>query len=205
MGEMKAPPSRYRIEERDRRLVVIDTFSGKDLSSQSRAIPTRTIANSRNAAQAASPWAKPSQSAAPLQVATSLQAATRQTFSTPVHQSNTGQPPDFLTQIAGTILGSKRDVSGRLVYRSSKLIDPQAPRYFVFDDRGARWVGGLGLAVLALCLIVGMVLALGDSLSFFSLVFVGGFLALRASPAIKKVLNAGLMRHGQLVDVSQIH
>jgi hypothetical protein len=62
-------------------------------------------------------------------------------------------PPELLRNVAATICGDKRDSDGRLVLRTARFYDSQAPRAIALDLEGERQLGLAMLIALALAVV----------------------------------------------------
>jgi hypothetical protein len=124
MAHLKAPPSRYRVEERGRHLVVIDTQSGQSITS-TKQMPTgsRQSGSSMGSGMAA-----------------------------PMRTNAEGR--DWTLRMAEAITEGRKDTRGRAVLKTSRFYDAAAPRYFALDNRQMQQLGAGGIAMMAIFVIL---------------------------------------------------
>ncbi len=128
MSELKAPPTRFRVEERGRQLVVIDTLTGESHISTSAALSKKFTQSA--AKQAVTQNRQPPQMA--------------------------GVSEDFLLRSARFFTQNKVDRRGHLVLKTLRFYDERAPRLLALEPRMARHyalfaliqAGALGLIFL---------------------------------------------------------
>lgn len=182
MANLEAPPSRYRIVERDRRLVVIDTQSGASVRQPRPApasppvrSPWQSGENSRN-----TDAVKPPPRSAPARPSVTIPAQISRDIAS---------WQDSLINIGSIATESKRDGNGRPVLRTMKWFDDQAPRYFALERPATIKLGG-GVAVVIALAVVGLMFAVfGDLFFALILIFVGArVLPIFIKPTLRSII-----------------
>jgi hypothetical protein len=175
-----APGGRYKIIERGRRLVTIDTLTGQEVTT----IPVTSnppITDTGRDKITAAPGRATSGSAmgGPARGVQSMGARSSDTRATP------GKPRGALVTLAGMMPGARIDENDRVVLMTRPFYDPQAPRLVRLT---AQKTSGLG-ALMVGALLAGLVMALLVASGSFVALFVIGFVALQiVKPAMKPVM-----------------
>ncbi len=160
------PPSRYKIVERDRRLVTIDTWTGEEAGPKTNPDTARPAAKS-----VASPvW-------------------------TGMQSGKAANPLDQLIATFAKIATQDRfDEAGRPILKTSKIYDLQGPRDIALDGPGTRRVGQVALASAVLLLLLLVLFVVGTEMFFVAialLVFGGRVIAKPALTAIMVPVLSG--------------
>ncbi len=148
------PPSRYRVVERGRRLVVIDTQAGShppmgDYSDPPPA-PVQTVDDDSPLDLAVDAWPsvpKPGQEAIDQRAVPSALDPAPIAEPPLAAQRMIAGPPELLRNVASTVCGDARDGDGRLLFTTATFYDTKGPRRIALDPDGER---ALGLATLVL-------------------------------------------------------
>lgn len=150
------PPSRYRVVERGRRLVVIDTQAGSHPPMGDYSDPPPAPASAEPVFDdsplelAADAWPSASE---PERETIAGRAMPSALDPAPVAepplaaQKMIAGPPELLRNVASTVCGDARDGDGRLVFTTATFYDAKGPRRIALDPDGER---ALGLATLVL-------------------------------------------------------
>jgi hypothetical protein len=183
---LDAPGGRYKIIERGRRLVTIDTLTGQEvttiLASSSSPI-TDTGRDTITAAPARSSGSSSSMGGPDRGV---------QSMGTPrsTASSSMSKPASFdLTSLAAMMPGARRDETGRILLMTQPYYDPIGPRLVRLTPAKAQTLGGLAVAAALLAVFA---LFVGFTFSFI-FVAVIGFALLRSGKATLKPVMAGII------------
>jgi hypothetical protein len=174
-----APGGRYKIIERGRRLVTIDTLTGQEVTTIPAASNPPITDTGRDKITAAPKRASGTGSA--------MGGPDRgvQSMGTPRSTANTSMTVSSnidLTTIAALMPGARRDETGRILLMTQAYYDPRAPRLVRLTPAKAKSLGGMGVAMAFLALFA---LFVGFQFSFI-FVFVMGFVLLRSAKSIIK-------------------
>jgi hypothetical protein len=173
---LQAPPSRYKIIERDRRLVTIDTLTGDEMGiapvAQSGArVDTATMRST------SSNMGGPTRGESAMgETRTTLQA-NLPARPQPGPNRAAGQPRGALTTIAGLFPGAEIGADDRVTLTTKAQYDNQAPRTLRLTAQKTESLGGFLLTIGAL-LLLGLFVAI--AIDFF---FVFIFLVIVGSKA----------------------
>ncbi len=146
------PPTRYRVVERGRQLVVIDTQAGShplmgDYSDPPAADP---IVDDSPREAVVDAWpSRPDPEPIADRVAPSALDPAPAAAPPLAAQQMIGGPPELLRNIAATVCGDTRDGDGRLILTTARFYDANGPRRIALDPDGERAVGLAMLMTLA--------------------------------------------------------
>lgn len=213
---LEAPPSRYRVVERDGRLTVIDTLgdgaprAARDLIARDgearrpdppaeAATPTliHTLPRRRPVPSIGPPATRPRPSGArqgntspdalpPGRRMIELERATSSAGRSPLRPP--AQPPGLLRTIAATVAGDARDDAGRLLLDTAPWYDAKAPRTIALDA-GAETRLGAAVAAAAIGAFLALFLVvMGESIGW--IIAVIGVVAIgQAKPVVTRWLD----------------
>jgi hypothetical protein len=156
---MTPPPSRYKVVEKNGRLITIDTLAGKSAGDVSAARSAMTDEEPR------------------LSVGDILSHMPADTIG--VRQQK------GLESLATMFTETDRSGKGGLILRTHRFYDPDAPRRVRLSNRKAQMLGALGLGGIVLVFVVAGFLLSGQIIPLFVI----GFITLRAGmPLAKRAL-----------------
>ncbi len=189
---MDAPGGRYKIIERGRRLVTIDTLTGQEVTTipASSAPPFTDTGRDTITAGPVRSAGSGTNMGGPDRGVQSMGAPRAAPRATPTSAMNTPNVSmttnaDF-SSIAAMMPGARRDENGRILLMTQAYYDPLAPRLLRLTPAKAKILGGFGVAAILLGLFA---LFVGFQFSFI-FVFVMGFALLRAGKGmIKPILE----------------
>ncbi|HEX4695165.1 hypothetical protein [Sphingomonas sp.] len=142
---LEAPPSRYRVIERDGRLVVIDRQAGEQQLPLSLASSPLVRVEPPISSRPASPSPK----------------------------SMIADPPGLLRSVAAAVTGEVRDDDGRLLLDTANWFDSKAPRTIALSPAGERRLGAVVLALAAAALVAIALVVTGNVIGW--VIAIGGF------------------------------
>ncbi len=155
---MTTPTGRYKVVERDRRLVTIDTLTGQEIGlpgsasaapatsvvSDAARAPMATVGGKSNRSLGPSPWTKRAAATpGPLSAAT---------------------PQDWMTTLAGLMPGAQVREDGAIWLNTAARYDPQGPRRVQLTPKGKSALGQLALGLCGAAFILLMIAVLGNVL-----------------------------------------
>ena len=179
---MTTPTGRYKVVERDRRLVTIDTLTGQEIGlpgSASAAPATSIVTDAARAPMATvggrsvgpSPW-------------------TQRAAATPGPLSASGaSPKDWMTTLAGLMPGARVREDGAIWLSTAASYDPQGPRLVQLTPQGKTALGQLAVGLVGLAFILLMIAILGNIFVAAAFTFVG----VRAYQAATKPLYRSII------------
>ena len=170
---MTTPAGRYKVVERDRRLVTIDTLTGQEIGGTG---PSPAMGGTLEA---------PRPAAFPKELARAA-APTRSTAQTPILASTVvpsqSLPADWTTTLAGLSPGAQVQPGGIIWLSTKAWYDDAGERTVQLSEQGKGRLASLAGAMLVFVLAVVLVAILGDI--FFAIAII--FVALRAGKALLK-------------------
>ncbi len=174
---LQAPPSRYKIIERDRRLVTIDTLSGDAMSIAP--VPTTSAPVENPTMRSTSPNMR-----GPVRGEVAMGAARTGIQAAP--SNTTGSPRGALLRVAGLFPGARISADDRLTVTTATSYDEQAPREMRLT---AAKTNALGAYVIMLAILLVLAITFVIATEFFGLVVLI-FIALKFSqPANKNIMR----------------
>ncbi len=183
---MDAPGGRYKIIERGRRLVTIDTLTGQEVTTipATSSPPITDTGRDKITAAPARSSGSSSSMGGPERGVQSMGTA-RSTANSSMSKSASLD----LTSLAAMMPGARRDETGRILLMTQPYYDPIGPRLVRLTPAKAQTLGGLGVAFALLVLFA---LFIGFAFSFI-FVFVIGFALMRSGKSVLKPVMAGLI------------
>jgi hypothetical protein len=166
---MTIPAGRYKVEERDRRLVTIDTLTGQEIGGIGRAPSTK------DALEAPRPTAFPKEVARAAAPARSASTASN------MSPSLSGSA-DWATTLAGLSPGAQVQSSGTIWLSTKPWYDDAGERTVQLSEQGKGRLANLMGALFALTLCIILFAIWGDI--FFTMAFI--FVILRAGKTVLK-------------------
>jgi hypothetical protein len=179
------PTGRYKVVERDRRLVTIDTLTGQEigLPGSASAAPATSVVTDAARAPMATVGAKPSRSAGP-------SPWTKRAAATPGPLSAKGATSqDWMTTLAGLMPGARVREDGAIWLSTAASYDPQGPRLVQLTPQGKTALGQLAVGLVVLAFILLMIAILGNIFVAAAFAFVG----VRSYQAVTKPLYRSII------------
>ena len=166
---MTTPAGRYKVVERNRRLVTIDTLTGQEIGGTG---PSPAMGGTLEA---------PRPAAFPKELARAA-APTRSTAQASTVAPSQSLPADWTTTLAGLSPGAQVQPGGIIWLSTKAWYDDAGERTVQLSEQGKGRLASLAGAMLVFVLAVVLVAILGDI--FFAIAII--FVALRAGKALLK-------------------
>lgn len=170
---LQAPPSRYKIIERDRRLVTIDTLTGAAMGIAPVPTPGARVDNATTRSTS-------SNMGGPVRGEVAMGAARTGIQAAPSNAA--GSPRGALVTIAGWFPGAQIGPDDRIILTTAATYDEQAPREMRLTSAKAN---ALGTYAITLAMLFVLALAFVIATEFFGLVVLV-FIAVKFSQPVNK-------------------
>jgi hypothetical protein len=171
---MTTPAGRYRVEERDRRLVTIDTLTGQEIGG------IGTSSSAKGLLEAPRPMSFPKE--APRGAAPPRSALAPVASAPPSIAPRQGEAADWTTTLAGLSPGAQLEPGGTVLLSTKDWYDEQGDRTVRLSADGKGRLAGLMGTLIALGFTLILMAFLGDIFLALGL----GFIVLRAGKAALK-------------------
>jgi hypothetical protein len=176
------PTGRYKVVERDRRLVTIDTLTGQEIGlpgSTSSAPPTSVVLDAPRAPMAnASTPPRPSEGPSPW---------TKKSVATAGPIAAGKNPQDWMTTLAGLMPGARVREDGVIWLNTNASYDPEGPRLVQLTPDGKKALSSMGVGLCVFILFVTLIAIFGN---IFFAAFIGVFGANALKNASKKAFQS---------------
>jgi hypothetical protein len=169
---MTTPAGRYRVEERDRRLVTIDTLTGQEIGGIGMA------SSAKGLLEAPRPMSFPKE--APRAAAPPRSALAPIASAPPSIAPRQGEPADWTTTLAGLSPGAQVEPGGTILLSTKDWYDEAGERTVRLSAQGKGRLGNLMGALIALGFFLILFLIWGDI--FFAMAMI--FIVLRAGKSM---------------------
>jgi hypothetical protein len=182
------PPSRYRIEERGRRLIVIDQWAGNvELSG---AMPARADVVVPDQAASVAPGAMSASAASHQAAARSSARPTAASASSAPPMAGPGGPKGGATGLTKLLFRLQPDGRGGAMLTTHRLYDPRGPRSLALTAPHVAKLNGLAIVltfVMAVMVVVGLTIG-------WPMLLVFAFILFRANGSIRDKVGQWLDR-----------
>ena len=180
---MDAPGGRYKIVERGRRLVTIDTLTGQEVTTMPTASTPPITDTGRDKVTAAPKRNTGSAMGGPSRGEQAMGTSPRPAPTT------LAKPRGIMLTLAGFVPGARFDSGDRVILMTKTYYDPRGPRELRLTAEKTNSLGGLVIAAMLIALVAVFLIFSGS----FVIVFVIGFVALRSSKSLLKPMFENLI------------
>ncbi|MGB5077174.1 MAG: hypothetical protein WBO17_06815 [Sphingorhabdus sp.] len=194
---MDAPKGRYRIEERERRLVTIDTLTGEEVGMSG----TRAAHLAVDAVEIELETNAPSVIVQPeISVPIATQSDS-QTWRTPQSERPIADKAarEHVSEWAGLMPGASAQGSGYIL-KTSRFYDHLGPRVVMLDAEGAKTLGSLMLLVLVGAIFTVLIVVIIAGENFWIALLAIGFVLLRGLKPVAQIAMKRILAEASIVE-----
>jgi hypothetical protein len=182
------PPSRYRIEERGRRLIVIDQWAGNvELTS---AMPVRADVVAPDKAASVAPGAMSASAASHQAAASSSARPTAASASTAPRMAGASSAGGGANTLAKLFFRLQPDSGGGAMLTTHRLYDPRGPRLLALSARQVAKLNGLAIIM---AFVMGIIIVVGLTIGWPALLLFG-FILFRLNGTVRDRIGLWLDR-----------